>query len=74
MQLYSCFVEASPTEEKAASCWKTDRLAKLPQCSSLAVREFCPASEERYEQGYGRVCAKLSVQMWRLKHIRTIAG
>ena len=34
-------------------------VGKLPQRSSLAVREFRAASEERCEQGYGRVFAKL---------------
>ena len=31
---------------------------KLPQHSSLAVREFRAASNEHCEQGYGQVCAK----------------
>ena len=30
-------------------------VAKLPQRSSLAIRKFCAASEERCKQGYG-VC------------------
>ena len=45
LSLRPCFVEASPTVEKAVSCYKVDRLvASLPSCrsvqSSLAVCEF----------------------------------
>ena len=35
-------------------------VGKLPQRSSIAVREFRAASEERCEQGNGRVFAKLN--------------
>ena len=34
-------------------------VAKFLQCSLLLVCDFCAASEERYERGYGRVCTKL---------------
>ena len=34
-------------------------VAKLPQHLSLAVHEFRAASNDRCEQGYRRVCAKL---------------
>ena len=53
------FIKASPTVEKAVSCYKVDRLvASLLSFrsvqSSLAVREFCAAGEECYKQGYGQ--------------------
>ena len=49
-----CFVEVSPTVEKAVLCYKADRLvASLPSfCSiqlSLVVHEFHAAGEERCE-------------------------
>ena len=61
-------VEASPTVEKAASCYKADRLiASLLSFhsiqSSLAVCEFRPAGEERCKRGHGWVCANLWCQM-----------
>ena len=34
-------------------------VAKLPQRSSLVVREFCAAGEEWCEQAYGHVCETL---------------
>ena len=48
------FVEASPTVEKAVSCYKADRLvASLPSFrspqSSLAVHKFCAAGKEHCE-------------------------
>ena len=62
------FVEASPTVEKAASCYKVNRLvASLLSFrsvqSSLAVREFRAAWEERCKRGHGWVCAKLRCLM-----------
>ena len=56
--------EASPTVEKAISCYKADRLvASLPSFrsvqSALAVRKFRAAGKERCERGHGRVCANL---------------
>jgi len=71
------FVEASPTVEKAVLHYKADRLVASMLSfrsvqSSLAVREFRAAGEERcesmtachtngvpYERGHGRVCANL---------------
>ena len=58
------FVEASPTVEKAASCYKADRLVALLLSFrsvqlSLAVREFRAAGEECCKRGHGRVCANL---------------
>ena len=58
------FVEASPTVEKAASCYKADRLIALLLSfhsvqSLLVVREFRAAEEERCKLGHGRVCANL---------------
>ena len=57
-----CFVEASPTMEKAVPCYIADRLtALLPSFhsirSSLAVCKFHAAGEERCEQGHRQVCA-----------------
>ena len=69
----SCFVEASPTVEKAVSCYKADRLvASLPSFRSvqlsLAVRKFCAAGKERCERGHGQACANLWCLMsWRPK-------
>ena len=62
--LFLCFVEASPTVEKAVSCYKADQLvASLPSFRSIwllfAVREFRAAGKEHCEQGHGRVCANL---------------
>ena len=59
-----CFVEASPTVEKAVSCYKADRLvASLlsfrSDQSSPAVRKFHAAREESCEPGHGKVCANL---------------
>ena len=64
LSLFSCFVEASPTVEKAISCYKADQLvASLPSFSSVqllfAVREFRAAGKEHCEQGHGQVCANL---------------
>ena len=45
-----CFIKASPTVEKAVILLESgptrNLIAKFPQRSSLAVREFCAASEE----------------------------
>ena len=62
--LRPCFVEASPTVQKAASCYKVDRLvASLTSFrsvqSSLAIHLFCAAGEERCEQGHRWVCEPL---------------
>ena len=58
-----CFVEASLTVEKAVYVLESgpthSLVAKLPQHSSLVVREFCAAGEEYCEQGYGREDVKL---------------
>ena len=69
--LCSCFVEASPTMEKAVVALESRPTRSLvnrpPQCSLLAVREFCAVSEERCKRGYRRTCAKLCCWMsWRL--------
>ena len=66
------FVEASPTVEKAASCYKADRLvASLLSFrsiqSSLAVRKFHAAGEEHCKRGHGRVC----VNLWCLMSCRS---
>ena len=58
------FVEASPTVEKAASCYKVDRLVAslLSFCSvqlSLAVCKFRVAGEERCKRGHRQVRANL---------------
>ena len=62
-RLRPCFVEASPMVEKAVSCRKADRLvASLPSFHSVHPLQYCKfhaASEERCEQGYGQVFAKL---------------
>ena len=52
LSLRPCFLEASPTVEKAVSCYKVDQLvALLPSFSSvqssLAVCKFRSAEEER---------------------------
>ena len=70
-----CFVEASPTVEKAVLCYKADRFVAslLSFCSvqSLpAVREFRAAREEHCEPSHGQVCANL--MSWRPKHIRAM--
>ena len=70
-----CFVEASPTVEKAVWCYKVDQLvASLLSFhsvqSSPAVREFRAAREERCEHCHGQVCANL--MSWRPKHIRAM--
>ena len=62
------FVEASPTVEKAASCYKADPLvASLLSFhsaqSSLAIRKFRVAGEERCKRGHRRVCANLGCLM-----------
>ena len=53
--------------EKTVSFYKTDLVASLSSfhCvqSSLAVREFRAAGEERCKRGHGRVCANLSPLM-----------
>ena len=59
--LRQCFVEASPTVEKAELCYKADQLlASLPSFhsiqSSLAVREFHSAGKECSERDHGQVC------------------
>jgi len=56
-----CFVEASPTVEKAVSCYRADRLlaSLLSFCSiqsSLSVCEFRVTGKERCEQGHKRAC------------------
>ena len=74
------FVEASPTVEKAVSCYKVDKLvASLLSFrsvqSSLAVCEFRAAGEECCKRGHRRVCANLWCLMsCRPKCIRTIAA
>ena len=70
-----CFVEASPTVEKAVSCHKADRLvASLLSFrsvqSSPPVREFHAAREERCEPSHRQVCANL--MSWRPKRIRAM--
>jgi len=55
------FVEASPTVEKAVSCYKANRLVASTLSfhsirSLLAVWEFCAAGEESCEWGHGHVC------------------
>ena len=57
--LRPCFVEASPTMEKAVSCYKACQLiVSLPSFCSvqslLAVREFRAAEEEHCEQGHNK--------------------
>ena len=59
-----CFVKASLTVEKALSCYREDRIVSslLSFCSvksSLAVRKFCAAGEERCKRGHRQVCANL---------------
>ena len=56
------FVEASPTVEKAVSCYKADWLVASMLSfhsiqSSLTVRESCVAGEEHCKRGYKLVCA-----------------
>ena len=63
IDLHRCFARASPTVENyivenyivleiAEGYSRTySHVAKLLQCSSLAVRKFCAASEERCERG-----------------------
>ena len=75
--LRSCFIEASPTVEKAVTCCKADQLvASLPSFYSiqswLAVRKFRAAGEECCEQGHGQVCVNL--MSWPQKCLRTIAA
>ena len=58
-----CFVEASPTMEKAVLCYIADRLAALLPSfhsvrSSLAVCKFHAAGEERCEQGHMDGCVQ----------------
>ena len=70
-----CFVEASPTVEKAVWCYKADQLVAslLSFCSvqlSPAVHKFPAAREEHCEPGYGQVCANL--MSWCPKHIRAM--
>ena len=70
-----CFVEASPTVEKAVSCYKADRLvASLLSLRSIqlspAVREFRAAREERCKPGHGQVCANL--MSWHPKCMRAM--
>jgi len=71
-----CFVEASPTVEKAVSWFRADwlvasLLSKFPQRqSSPVVREFHAANEERCEPGHGQVCANL--MSWCPKRIRAM--
>ena len=77
IDLHHRFVEASPTVEKAVTCYKADRLvASLPSFhsiqSSLAVREFHSAGEECSERDHGQVCVNL--MSWHPKHIRTITA
>ena len=60
----SCFVKASPTVEKAVSCYNADRLvASLPSFhsvqSSLAVRKFHAAGKECCERSHERVCENI---------------
>ena len=66
INLYHRFTHASSSQpEGGESCIMLESrlnhslIAKLPQHSSLTVCKFRAASEECYEQGYGRVCAKL---------------
>ena len=52
-----CYVEASPTVEKAVSCYKAHRLVALLLSlrsvqSSLAVCKFRAAGKERCKQGH----------------------
>ena len=67
------FVEATSTMEKAVLCYKADRLvASLLGFrsiqSSLAVRKFRAAGEERCERGHGRVHANLwCLMLWHPK-------
>ena len=54
------FIKASPTVEKAVSCYKADQLvASLLSFrtvqSWLAVHEFCAAGEERCKWGHGDI-------------------
>ena len=77
IDLHHRFVEASPTVEKAVTCYKADRLvASFPSFhsiqSSLAVREFHSAGEECSERDHGQVCVNL--MSWHPKHIRTITA
>ena len=72
-----CFVEVSPTVEKAVSCYKADRLiASLLSFHSIqsspAVREFRAAREERGEPSHRQVCVNL--MSWRLKSIRAMSS
>ena len=63
--LRQCFVEATPTVEKALSSIVLESgptrslVAELLQRLSLALLEFRAAREERYGRGYGLVRAKL---------------
>ena len=70
-----CFVEASPTVEKAVSCYKANQLVAslLSFCSvqSLTVvRKFRAVREERCKPSHGQVCANL--MSWRPKRIRAM--
>jgi len=63
------FVKASPTVEKAVSCYKANRLiASLLSFrsvqSSLAVCEFRAAGEECYKQGYGQRRCEQTFDAW----------
>ena len=58
--------------ERGPTCSLT---AKLLQCSSLTIHEFCPANKECSKQGYGWVCAKLCCQnLLHLESIRMITS
>ena len=77
--IHPCFIEASPTVEKAVSWYKADWLiaSLLSFCRiqlSLAVRKFHAAGEEHCEQGNRWVCANLwCLMLWCPKCIGTIA-
>ena len=73
--VHPCFVKASPTVEKAVSCYSGDRLiaSLLSFCSaqlSPAVHKFRAAREEHCEPGHGQVCVNL--MSWGPKRIRAM--
>ena len=73
------FVKASPTLEKAVSCYKADWLVASMRSfrsvqSLLAVRKFRAAWEEHCERGQGQVCMWEPSMLWRPKCIRTIVA
>ena len=67
-----CFVKVSLTVDMQSCIILENGLsrslvAKLLQCSSLAVREFCAASEERCEGCYRQVCLVPRPFNWKKK-------